>query len=165
MKISRKRLTTDSIWSVITAFYNALCGISYLIIIGNRWGSEGLGYFALCISLYLTSSVILNLGLHNAVLYEIAASDDDYKRMSGFAYSGLCMSFIMGLFGCVLGLAGARFLALIFHQPQITNIIRLFSFALPMFLVNKTGVGILNAHRRMRFITSIYFLRSGTILL
>lgn len=165
VEISRKRLTIDSIWSVVTAIFNALCGIIYLVIIGNCWGSEGLGNFALCVSLYMIGSVIFNLGVHSAVLYEVVASNDDHGRMSGFAYSGLCISFIMGVLGCILGLVGARFLAFAFNQPQITSIIQLFSLAIPLFLINKTGVGILNARRRMRFITSIYFLRSGTILL
>lgn len=46
----------------------------------------------------------------------------------------------------------------------MTGMVKLFCFALPLFLINKTALGILNAHRRMRLIAGVNVMRGGIIL-
>lgn len=149
----------------MSAIMTSIFGAAYLIVIGNYWGSSGLGIFALCVSIYFVSSIVCNLGIHAAVLYEVAASGEDKRRASAFAYSALSTSFLLGIIGGALGFILAPLFAKIFHQPQMTAMVRLFSVALPLFLLNKTALGILNAHRRMRFIAAINVIRGGMILL
>lgn len=164
-EISRKRLISDSAWSVITAIFNSAFALAYLIIIGNYWESSGLGVFALCTSLYLIGSLLFNIGIHAAVLYEVTASGEDKKRASAFAYTALFNSLILGLLGGIICFASAPLIAAAYHQPLMTDMIKLFSIALPLFLINKTSIGILNAHRRMRLIAAINVIRGAVILL
>ena len=165
VEISRKRLVNDSAWSVMSAVSNSVFGFGYLIVIGNTWKSGGLGIFSLCMSLYLIGSLLFNLGIHNAVLYEVAASGEDKKRASGFVYSALLSSLILGALGGALGFVFAGPIAAVFREPLMINMVKVFAFALPLFLLNKTALGILNAHRRMRLLAAVQIMRGGTILI
>ena len=149
---------------MIAAILNCLFGIAYLIVIGNNWGSSGLGIFSLCVSLYLIGSLLFNVGIHNAVLYEVAASGEDKKRASAFAYTALLNSLVFGVLGGAIGFVFSPLIAAAFRQPLMTGMVKLFCFALPLFLINKTALGILNAHRRMRLIAGVNVMRGGIIL-
>lgn len=162
---SRKNLTAESLWSLLSAVISSFFGILYIVIVGNQWKSNGLGIFSLCASLYLIGSIVCNLGIHGAVLYEVAASGDNKKRAASFVSTSLLMSLALGLLGSVIGFTLAPLIAAAFQQPTMTGMVRLFSFALPLFLINKTGLGILNAHRRMRLIAGINITRGLIILL
>ena len=164
-EISRKNLTTESFWSLLSAVVISFSSILYIVIIGNWWGSNGLGIFSLCISLYLIGSVVCNLGINGAVLYEVAASGEDEKRASSFIYTAILSSLFLGVLSGAAGFILASLIAAAFRQPQMTGMVRLFSFALPLFLVNKTVVGILNAHRRMRLIAGVDISRAVIITL
>jgi O-antigen/teichoic acid export membrane protein len=164
-EISRRRLVSDSNWSILAAIFNSVFGIIYFIVIGNYWSASGIGIFSLCLSLYFIASLLFNLGIHNAVIYEIAASGQDRRCASSFAYTAMADSLLLGVLGSIAGIALSPLIAAVFHQPQMTAMIRLFAYALPLFLINKTAMGILNAHRRMRFIAGVNIIRGGTILL
>lgn len=163
-EISRKRLVSDSAWSVITAIFNSAFGFAYLVIVGNYWKSYGLGIFSLCASLYLIGSLLFNIGIHSAVLYEVAASGEDKKRASTFAYTALIISLVFGVLGGAIGFILAPLIAAAYNQPLMTGMIKLFSLAMPLFLINKTATGILNAHRRMRLIAGVNIIRGAVIL-
>ena len=164
-EITRKRLVSDSAWSVTAAVLNSLFGFGYLLIIGNYWKSEGIGIFSLCVSMYLIGSLLFNVGVHNAVLYEVAAAGDDKKRASEFVYSALLSSFVLGILGGCIGFVLASQIANAFDEPSMKGMVRLFSFALPLFLINKTTTGVLNAHRRMRVIVAASAIRGAVIML
>lgn len=163
--ISRKRLINDSVWAVITAILNSIFGIVHLLVIGNYWGSNGLGIFSLSISLYLIGSVLSNIGIHSAVLYKVAASDANKEHISSVVYTALLSSFVLGILGGSICFVTAPLAAAAFQEPLIEAMVKLLSFALPLFLINKTTIGILNAHRRMRLIAGVNAIRGGTILL
>ena len=164
IEVSRKRLVSDSAWSVITAIFNSAFALAYLIVVGNYWESSGLGVFALCASLYLIGSLLFNVGIHSAVLYEVAASGEDKKRASAFAYTALFSSLILGLSGGIICFISAPLIAAAYHQPLMTGMMKLFSLAMPLFLINKTATGILNAHRRMQLIAAVNIIRGALIL-
>jgi O-antigen/teichoic acid export membrane protein len=163
-EISRKRLTSDSFFSVTAAVLYSLFGAAYLIVIGNYWGSSGLGIFSLCISLYLIASLLFNVGIHNAVLYEVAAAGQDRRRASAFVYTALSVSIIAGCLGGLISFLLAPIIAAGFRQQLMTNMVRIFAVALPFFVINKTALGILNAHRRMRLIAAVNVIRGGLTL-
>ncbi len=72
---------------------------------------------------------------------------------------------MLGVLGGGAGVVLSPLAAVIFHQPQMAVMIKLFSFALPLFLINKTAMGILNADRRMRLIAAVNTVRGLIILL
>jgi len=99
------------------------------------------------------------------VLYEVAASGEDEKRASNFVYTAVLSSFVLGVLGGTVGFVSAPLIAAALSQPQMTGMLKLFAYALPLFLINKTAHGILNAHRRMRLIAGVRIMRGGIILL
>jgi O-antigen/teichoic acid export membrane protein len=135
------------------------------VVVGNYWGSSGLGIFSLCVSLYLVGSVLFNVGIHNAVLYEVAASGEDKERASGFVYTALLSSLTLGLLGGAVSYVLAGSMAAVFRKPQMAGMVEVFALALPLFLVNKTALGVLNAHRRMRLIAAVDVMRDGIMLI
>ena len=163
--ITRQRLVCDTGWSVVTAIANAGFGFGYLLVIGNKWGSEGIGIFSLSATIYLIGSLIFNVGIQNAVLYEVAASGEDKKRAASFAYTALFSSLVLGLIGAVLGYIFAPWFETFFKKADMGEMVRLFALALPLFLVNKTCLGILNAHRRMGLLAFVNIIRGATILI
>jgi O-antigen/teichoic acid export membrane protein len=164
-EISRRRLTSDSAWSIVSATANLVFGFAYIVVVGNYWGSSGLGIFSLCVSLYLVGSVLFNVGIHNAVLYEVAASGEDKERASGFVYTALLSSLTLGLLGGAVSYVLAGSMAAVFRKPQMAGMVEVFALALPLFLVNKTALGVLNAHRRMRLIAAVDVMRDGIMLI
>jgi len=164
IEITRKRLTSDSFWSIASAIFVSLLGIAYLLLIGNGWGSDGLGIFSICVSLYILGSILFNFGIHSAVIYEIASSKGDNKLEAVFAYTALFLSLFLGIISAILGFALARTIAMLFRKPEMVVMIRILMIAFPLFLVNKTGIGIMNAHRRMRFLAGVELTRGLIIL-
>jgi O-antigen/teichoic acid export membrane protein len=163
MNQTRNQLFKHTFWASAAALSNSLFGITYLILIGNYWKSEGLGIFSLSLSMYIISSTIFNIGIHNAALYKVASSGIDELQASVAAYTGMILSLVLGFLGGVILFFSSSFLGELFQHDHIGMMIKLYAVALPLFLINKTMAGILNAHFRMRVLASTDFLR-GFIL-
>ncbi len=162
--VSRTRLTSDSAWSVTAAVINAAVAFVCLIIVGNVWGDAGLGRFALSMSLYCVASTVFGLGVPMAALYEVSSSLDNAARAARYVMTAVVMSACLGIVGggAVLALSGTA--AALFDEPGVGRMLGPLGCAIPLFLVNKTCMAVLNAHRRMRLIACAHAARSAILV-
>ncbi len=162
-QISSKNLSKNSLWSVMAALINALTGIVTIIIVGNNWHSEGVGVFSLSISIYIIISIIFNLGISQAIIYKIATAKDK-QTMSVYIYSALLLSCVLGIVAGLLAYLLPPLLTSIYNNMVIVQLVSKLSLAMPLFILNRTIIGIFNANQKMKFIAFIQLTRSCTII-
>lgn len=163
-EITKRRLTADAIWSTAGVAVSAICAAAYIILVGNCWGSAGLGLFSLALTVYTVASMLCGIGVHQAALYEVAARPQDPASASKFAWTAVSAALILGAGSAALGYLLAPLSAVVFEEGALPAMLRIFAFTLPLFLVNKTTFAILNAHRRMSILAAAEALRSGVII-
>ena len=161
-EISKKKLSGESLWSIGASLLVAVFGIGYIVIIGNQWGSNGLGIFSLSLSIYFFGSILGNLGLHQAIIFEIA---QETEQAGQTITTGLLGSLGMGIMTGTLGYLAADLIAGVFQQPSMKPMIQLFCLAMPLFLLNKTLQGVYNAYRDLKLLSLSQILRGASILI
>lgn len=120
-------------------------GLKYLTQASLAWifGAESFGFYTLGLVIYQFCDLIARMGLElGAVRYvSIHQSSANLSKLKGVLISILCIPFILGCFlGITLFLCANTVAIDIFHKPELTIVLRLFSLAIPVGASMTTGL-------------------------
>ena len=159
-----RRLVFDTGWAMSSSLVAMGIGFVLNLVIGNRFGPEGLGIFSMSIAIYNISATIGAFGVHSALIKYAAEFQDDQSELNALASAALLTSTALGLLsGSVLLLLSTP-LSIIFRMPDLRVMLTVLALGLLFFLPNKTLLGLLNGLRIMRTYAICESLRYATAI-
>ena len=142
----------DSFWSSGATILLSLSGLFVTIYAGNVYGASVFGEFSIALSFFSVSSILFTLGINQSIFYELAYNDTNKERMSIYffntIYLALLSSFICVLFLYLISLISIQ----LYDSENVTYFIRILSFSVPFFIINKVCVMVLNAQRKFNYL-------------
>ncbi|MEH6558985.1 MAG: flippase [Oceanicoccus sp.] len=151
-EITKKQLSLDSVWSFLGSISSAIFGLGHIVVVGNAWGRDGLGIFSMAISVYFIGSMLANVGIHTAVIFELAKLEKRDAKNGAVISTSLLGSLALGLLVGGVSALFSRDIATFLNQPTIAEMLFIFCLALPLFLLSKTLVGVFNAIRNLKIV-------------
>lgn len=117
-------------------------GINYIsrIIIARLLGAEFFGFYVIGFAIFGLAELLSRMGLHEGALryVSIYMGEEDKKKVKGTITESIAFSFGIGVCIGLILFFGSNFIATnIFHKPDLSGILKLFSVGIP-FMASMT---------------------------
>jgi hypothetical protein len=128
-----KKVARGSALSFVGAASGRGLWFLYQAVLARFFGAETFGLYMLAITALKITELLSRFGLHTGAMRFVALyRKDDQSRLKGTLISSFCISFGTGLFlGMVLYFSAGLLAQFVFHKPEITDIIKKMSLAVP----------------------------------
>jgi O-antigen/teichoic acid export membrane protein len=128
-----------SMWAFIVLGVAGFVQIALDLVLARSFGAQGVGIFSLAFTIIFMLSLVGRLGFNRAVIRFIPRFkiDKDWEGLKGLLHSAESITFRLSILLTFTTYISAPYLAThIFHQPELTSYIKLFSLSLtPMALL------------------------------
>ncbi|HET7673310.1 MAG TPA: oligosaccharide flippase family protein, partial [Candidatus Saccharimonadales bacterium] len=145
-------LLQHSFWAIV--ILGLTTGLQFLFdfVLARKYEAHGTGVFYLCFTVLMTLALFGRLGLDQAVVRFIPPLlDKDPEKAAGVNSSSIKLSLYMTIPLAVLLFVLSPLLAEdLFHSPELTTYLRIFSLALPALSLNYVVAGVLRALKRSK---------------
>jgi len=144
------KFSQDTFYNYISTILLAITGIVINIIIGNKYGADGVGIFNQSFAVFILFSIIAVLGMQSSVLKyvsEFAEKKDEINKITSSAiFVAIPFSLILTIAIVLLCSANPS----IFFNTDVTYATKLIIIALPFYTLNKLLMALLNGLRKMK---------------
>lgn len=146
------KMRRDVQWSFISIAISSFVHFLLRIVLGRDLGAYGLGLYTLIFSIYTLGIQFAGFGIGNALTKYIAENNGDIKKVNEFVSSGLVGSIISGfIVGAILYLFSDAIGAGIFHNLEMSGLLKITAICFPFIALQKTVLGTLNGLRKMNY--------------
>ena len=157
--ISKNKFAVDSIYLFFMQFILAVSAILNNIIIGNAYGSEGLGVFNQVVAFYFIASTFAALGLNNATLKHASVESNDKSELKYLLSTNLYITLISSSIISTIIFLSTIYTPFLYSNNLVARSVTFISVALPFFGINKNLLSYLNALRQIKLFSIIRSLR------
>ncbi|NOY54035.1 MAG: oligosaccharide flippase family protein [Deltaproteobacteria bacterium] len=140
----------EAFWVLGSTTVIALAGVGLNVLIGNLFGSGGLGVYTLFMTVYLAAGTLASLGLPGAVTKFATEHRFLPELERRYLSSALILSLAGSLAVCLLLLVFRDSLAGILRTPRLSVLIGISVAGIPLFAVNKMILARIRGLRRIR---------------
>ncbi|MEK6908487.1 MAG: flippase [Nanoarchaeota archaeon] len=153
-------LVKGSIVVFIGIFFSKFLTYFYKIIIARSFGPESYGLFSLALIIATLFSTVASLGLSEGLLRyaSLYNSNKEIKKIKPLLKFSLIFSCFSSLIFATILFTYSDLIAIIFHDPSLTNYLVYFSIAIPFILISNLFLSIIKANMmvfRYTFIINI----------
>jgi O-antigen/teichoic acid export membrane protein len=153
------KFSRDVVWTLLSKVILAISGISLNIIIGNYYGSSGLGVFSQVVAIFTVIMILSDLGTSTSTIKFVSENRNDIERNNIILSSSLILSSFFSLFIiCLLYLIYQNNNNFYFSKTASIGLIYI-SLAIPFYSINRNMLGFLNGLRDMRIYSIMLSLR------
>jgi O-antigen/teichoic acid export membrane protein len=149
MRTSRKALR-DLAWSAVSTGANVVSGIVLILLVGNWLKLSELGGYSLATTIYLLAGTLAAAGTHVAVVVYGARCAGDRPAFDRLTTAALGLALVLGVAGGVLLWLATPLAAAFLSAGSLRATLPTIAAALPVLLLNKVLLGLLNSVRHMR---------------
>lgn len=145
----KKKFVLDGAWLIASNAIFAICGILLNIVITQYFNADGFGKYSLALRIYMVAALIASIGTGASVVKHVAEYKEDKIAINNCVSSALLIAMLFSI-----PITGACYLILpvfsqIFHA-DISGLLNVFFFALPLFALNKVFAGLFNGIRDIK---------------
>jgi O-antigen/teichoic acid export membrane protein len=162
--MTARKFAFDVSWVFISQVITLATGFLLSVILGRFLGAAAFGLFTMTLTIYTLASLVGGIGIPAAIVKYVAEFKENKEKLNIFVSCGVINSIFFGMIiGSVL-FALSGMLASIFNMPELTELIKIISFALPFLVLNNTLLGLLNGLREMKSYSLRTVIRSSLLL-
>ena len=155
----------DVQWSFISLVTASFSHLLLRIVLGKELGPSGLGLYTLVFTLYMFGMQFAAFGIGAALTKYIAQYHDDLPKIKEYITSGVLGSMVSGtVFGILLYLLSGIISIQFFHNPEMTNLLKLTAFCFPFIAMQKVVIGALNGMRRMKLYAFVNIVQNASVM-
>lgn len=149
-ELVKSKFVKDTIWLTIAQFVLAVSGIIINIIIGNKYGSDGLGVFNQALAIFLLLSAFSGLGLNNTTIKKVSEDPNNTENLKLILNSNLLVSTLISLLVLVLGYLVIDKINFLFSSKQVAYGIKFLLYSFPLYGINKILMSFLSGLRMQK---------------
>jgi len=155
----------DVQWSFISLATASFSHLLLRIVLGRELGPSGLGLYTLVFTIYMFGMQFAAFGIGAALTKYIAQYHDDLPKIREFVTSGVLGSMVSGtMFGVILYLLSGIISIQLFHNPEMTELLKITAFCFPFIAMQKAVLGTLNGLRRMKFYAVVDIIQNVSVM-
>lgn len=146
-------IVKHSAWAFFLIGIASLIQFFFDLVLARRFGAEGSGTFYLALSILTMLALLGRLGIGRAVVKFIPTlvKNNNWDEVLAVKKSSFKLSLLISVPLAVVVFILAPFIAAdFFKQPQVTSLIRIFSFVIPVMSLLSIEVGLLQAIKSVR---------------
>jgi len=164
LKLSKN--TKDIQWSFISLAIASFANLLLRIILGKKLGPSGLGLYTIVFTIYMFGMQFAGFGIGSSLIRYIATYHDNLPKTKELFSCGILVSIISGsVMGVLLYLLSGIISNQFFHNPQLTNLLRLTAFCFPFIAVQKVVVGTLNGLKEMKLYAIVNIVQNAAVMI
>lgn len=153
-------------WSFISLAISSFANLLLRIVLGKKLGPSGLGLYTIVFTVYMFGMQFAGFGIGSSLIRYIATYHDNLPKIKELFSSGILMSIISGsVMGVLLYLLSGIISNQFFHNPQMTNLLRLTAFCFPFIAVQKVVVGTLNGLKEMKLYAIVNIVQNASVMI
>jgi len=155
----------DVQWSFISLVTASFSHLLLRIVLGKELGPSGLGLYTLVFTLYMFGMQFAAFGIGAALTKYIAQYHDDLLKIREYVTSGVLGSMISGtVFGILLYLLSGIISIQFFHNPEMTDLLKITAFCFPFIAMQKVVIGTLNGMRKMKLYAVVNIVQNVSVM-
>lgn len=147
---SRKKFAFDVSITFIASAITMFAGFVITILLGRYLGSDDLGIYRLIYTIYGLATLIATIGISSAIIKYIAEYKENKNTLDQFISSVIINSLFLGIGTSIIFYFVSSVFAEIFHEPELSPLLRILSLVFPFVLVKGIFYGLLNGIREMK---------------
>ena len=156
----------DVQWSFISLATASLSHLLLRIVLGKELGPSGLGLYTLVFTIYMFGMQFAAFGIGAALTKYVAQYGDDQRKIKEFVSSGIVGSLISGsVMGILLYLFSSTISINFFHNPEMTELLKLTALCFPFIAIQKSVIGTLNGLRKMKLYAVVNIVQNISVML
>lgn len=156
----------DVQWSFISLVTASFSHLLLRIVLGKELGPSGLGLYTLVFTLYMFGMQFAAFGIGAALTKYIAQYHDDLPKIREYVTSGVLGSMVSGTVMAILlyllsGIISIQF----FHNPEMTDLLKITALCFPFIAMQKVVLGTLNGMRKMKLYAGVDIVQNVLVVL
>ncbi len=153
-------------WSFISLLVSSFSHLLLRIVLGKELGPSGLGLYTLVFTIYMFGMQFAGFGVGAAMTKYIAEYHDDLVKIRGYVTSGILGSIVTGsMMGVLLYLVSGIISIQFFHNPEMTDLLKLTAFSIPFIAIQKAVIGTLNGQRKMKLYAIVNIFQNVSVMI
>ena len=155
----------DVQWSFISLVTASFLHLLLRIVLGKELGPSGLGLYTLVFTLYMFGMQFAAFGIGAALTKYIAQYHDDLPKIREYVTSGVLGSMVSGtVIGILLYLLSGIISIQFFHNPEMTDLLKMTAFCFPFIAMQKVVIGTLNGMRKMKLYAVVNIVQNVSVM-
>ncbi len=146
-------------WTFMSQTIVACGGLLLNVLIGNKFGTSGLGVFSQAFTVYILLTLLADLGIANSTLKHIAEYSETAEERNKIFSSALLLAFIISATLTAVLLFLIHGFDIVLYNEKATLCITFLLPGLPFFILNRVTLSYLNALQKMRLFSIIHSIR------
>ena len=151
-------LVKSSFVLLIGLFLSKLLSYFYRIIIARTFGPEIYGYYVIAIMIFIWFTMIFSFGFYEGLLRYLPwyiGKKQDNKLKYLFRITNIIVT-ISGIIATIILFLTSDYIAInIFHSPNLSIYLKVFSFLIPLFLLNNIFLSTLLVYEKVNWYSFI----------
>lgn len=163
LKLSK--MMKDIQWSFISLVTASFSHLLLRIVIGKELGPSGLGLYTLVFTLYMFGMQFAAFGIGVSLTKYIAQYHEDLPKIREYVTSGMLGSMISGtVMGILLYLLSGTISIQFFHNPEMTDLLKITAFCFPFIAMQKVVIGTFNGMRKMKLYAIVNIVQNISVM-
>ena len=155
----------DVQWSFISLVTASFSHLLLRIVLGRELGPSGLGLYTLVFTIYMFGMQFAAFGIGAALTKYIAQYHDDLPKIKEYVTSGVLGSMVSGtVFGILLYLLSGIISIQFFHNPEMTDLLKITALCFPFIAMQKVVIGALNGMRKMKLYAIVNIVQNVSVM-
>jgi len=155
----------DVQWSFFSLVTASISHLLLRIVLGRELGPSGLGLYTLVFTIYMFGMQFAGFGIGAALTKYVAQYHDDLTKIREYVTSGILGSMVSGtVMGILLYLLSGMISIQIFHNPDMTELLKITALCFPFIAMQKAIFGTLNGLRRMRWYAVLEVIQNVSVV-
>lgn len=155
----------DVQWSFISLVTASFSHLLLRIVLGRELGPSGLGLYTLVFTIYMFGMQFAAFGIGAALTKYIAQYHDDLPKIREYVTSGVLGSIVSGtVFGVILYMFSGIISIQFFHNPEMTDLLKITAFCFPFIAMQKVVIGTLNGMRKMKWFAFVNIVQNVSVM-
>ncbi|AKB84299.1 flippase [Methanococcoides methylutens] len=156
----------DIQWSFISLAVTSFSHLLLRIVLGKELGPTGLGIYTLVFTIYMFGMQFAAFGIGAALTKYVAQYSDEQEKIKEFVSSGIIASLVSGSAISILLYSLSSTISIqLFHNPEMTELLKLTAFCIPFIAIQKSVIGTLNGLRKMKSYAVVNIVQNVSIML
>ena len=155
----------DVQWSFISLAIASFLHLLLRVVLGRELGPSGLGLYTLVFTIYVFGLQFVTFGIGSALTRYIARYHDDLPKIREYVTSGVLGSILSGtVMGILLYLLSGIISIQFFHNPEMTELLKITAFCFPFISMQKVVIGTLNGLRKMKWYAFVNIIQNVSVV-
>jgi len=144
------KFSQDTFYNYLSTILLAFTGIIINIVLGNKYGADGVGIFNQSFAVFTLLSIVAVLGMQSSVLKYVSEFVEQKDEINKITTSAILVAVPFSLILTIAIILLCLVNPSIFFNADVTFATKLIIIGLPFFTLNKLLMALLNGLRKMK---------------